>query len=155
MKSLRIVIATLALAFALGGIAEARAVGHSGGGHGSGHFAGRLGGMHAARGHLGHGTHVAHAHFAGHRFGALRSNRGGLRRGLARAAYVHRLNAARHAAHTKGATRLASREEHRERTATNAKEEQHEKNAKEEHHEKAAKEEHHENGDEDRGGEGD
>ncbi|HEV2302631.1 MAG TPA: hypothetical protein VGR91_13770 [Stellaceae bacterium] len=127
MGLLRIVIATLALVFTLGGAAQAHGGGH-GGGH-SGHGMGRV---------------------SGHHFAGSRSNRGGLRRGHARAAFVHRLNAARHTRHT---TRLASREEHGER---NAKEERHEKNAKEEHHEKAAKEEHHEQaarGDEDHGGE--
>lgn len=120
MGWLRIVIATLALVFTLGGAAQAH-----GGGHGGGHS--------------GHG--MGRAHVSGHHFAGSRSNRGGLRRGHARAAFVHRLNAARHTRHT---TRLASREEHGER---NAKEERHEKAAKEEHHEQAAR------GDEDHGGE--
>jgi hypothetical protein len=94
MKSLGIAIAASALAFALGGSAEAKGAGH-----------------------LGHGVHVARAHFAGHRFDGLRSNRGGLRRGLARAAYVHRLNAARtrHAAHEERHERAVHEERHEHR----------------------------------------
>ena len=90
------IVGTIAVAFS--GAAAARdGHGFQGGGSHWGGF--HHGGAHALRG----GMSVAHSHsFGGNHAAAsgnLRSNRGGLRRGHERAAYVHRLNHQRHEAH--------------------------------------------------------
>jgi hypothetical protein len=93
MKSVAVIAMVGALAFALGGPAEARGPG-GGGGPSMGGFHG--GGMSAPR-----GGHAAAMPGRGYRGGHvamnsnLRSNRGGLRRGQERASYVHGLNSQR------------------------------------------------------------
>src|SRR5882762_9605737 len=94
MKSVAVIAMVGALAFALGGPAEARGPGGGGapsmgGFHGGGMSAPRGSGMRAAMPGRGYGGgHVAMN-------SNLRSNSGGLRRGSTRAAYVHGLNSQR------------------------------------------------------------
>jgi len=94
MRLVAVIAMVGALAFALGGPAEARGPGGGGapsmgGFHGGGMSAPRGSGMRAAMPGRGYGGgHVAMN-------SNLRSNSGGLRRGSTRAAYVHGLNSQR------------------------------------------------------------
>jgi hypothetical protein len=127
MRMIALVAAVSGIALVLGSAAHARGFGggfHAGGFNGGGSH---WGGSHWSGSHWG-GSHWGGSHWAGHASsthsfgtsrsgsrqsaaatGNVRSNRGGLRRGQERAAYVHQLNNQRHQGQSTGAgTRTAS-----------------------------------------------